>query len=241
MNKRRRYRAVLFLGTVCLLMVGAGGLRLRSQQRQEALNRQLIASLVKQDDHLALSLINAGADPNTHLEPLPAPSIQQLWDYVLHRSPLPVNDSLPALLIACGVYWTDDRGYIYGGHLHSTPLVAAMLRHGANVEVKDDQGWTPLTYAAYQKDRKMVDVLLAHGANANAEGLYGGSPLYWAMSFPWGVDDVLSDDSETPGILLALLAHGAAPNLPDKGGTLLQHAAKRPDLVAILRKAGAKK
>jgi hypothetical protein len=43
MNKHRRYRAALLLGVVFLLIVGTGGLWLRSARRQEALNRQLIA------------------------------------------------------------------------------------------------------------------------------------------------------------------------------------------------------
>ena len=126
MNKRRRYRAVLVLGTVGLLLTVACGLWLRSDRRQEALNRQLIAALVKgdlppqfhyqYDDREALALVDAGADPNTPLVPSPAPSLRQLWNYVIHRSPLPANDSPSAFLIACGARWTtEDKMVSLGG------------------------------------------------------------------------------------------------------------------------------
>jgi hypothetical protein len=253
MNKRRLYRAGLLLGTVGLLITGVCGLWLRSYRRQEALNRQLIAALVKGDrwrwrqetsyDYQeALSLVNAGADPNTPLNPLPAPSLRQPWNYVIHRSPLPVNHSPSAFLIACGAWWTenDDRKLHEVPGENPVPLIQAMFRHGANAEARGEDGWTPLIYAVCQGNRETLDVLLAHGVNANAKAEDGESPLYWAMY--GSVSNVSSKDIDgTSDTVLALLAHGADPNLPDRGGTLLQFAAERPYLVAILRRAGAKK
>jgi len=249
MNRHRFQCAVLLLGIVGLLLMGVCELWLWSYRRQEALNRQLIAALVNghrgqqetPDDYKeALSLVNAGADPNTPWKLLPAPSLRQLWNSLVHHSPLPINDSPTAFLIACGVYWTDNDGYIYGGSLlDRAPLVADMLQHGANVEVKYKDGWTPLTFVAFQRDRETLDVLLAHGVNVNAKGYSDCSPLYWAMHS--AMDELPSEDKETANIVLALLAHGADPNLPDGGGTLLQQAVTRPDLVALLKRAGAKK
>ena len=256
MNTHCRYRAVLVLGTVGLLLTGVCGLWLWSHQRQEALNRQLIAVLVKGDfwrrrqqeppyDYQeALSLVNAGADPNTPLKPLPAPSLRQLCKCLIHRSPLPVNHSPTAFLMACGAYWgeSSDRPklHIVDGE-NPGPLIQAMLKHRANTEVKGGEvGWTPLIYAAYEHHIKTVNVLLEHGVDTNAKAEDGGLPLYWAMYC--SVNNASSSDlAGTSGIVLSLLAHGAAPNLPDRNGTLLQFAAYRPYLVTLLKHAGAKK
>lgn len=76
MIKRARWKSVVVLaaivvvGTIAssLLIVGAGGLWLRSYRQQEALNRQLIAALMKEDDRQALDLVNAGAGPLSNLQ-----------------------------------------------------------------------------------------------------------------------------------------------------------------------------
>jgi ankyrin repeat protein len=246
MNQRRRYRTVLVVGAVFLLIVGACGLWLHSARRQEALNRQLIAALVRGDAKQALVLVNAGADPNTPVEPLPAASLGQLWNTLVRRSPIPVNHSPTALLIACGASWSKHVRYrsgllrvAYGGNTSDpVQLVEAMLRHGANAEAKDTNGMTPVMWATRQQNTKSLDALLKHGVNVNAISDFGEWPLSYAMS---------SSDSSTDAaknIILRLLAHGADPNMSDEyGNTPLQFAQQKdcPDFVALLKQAGAKK
>jgi hypothetical protein len=70
-------------------LIGGTGLWLRAQQRQYALNRALIAALVKGDTRLALTLVNEGADPNTPYNPTPVPSLLELVKQLFHRSPPP--------------------------------------------------------------------------------------------------------------------------------------------------------
>jgi len=264
MNRHRLKRAALFTGLVGLLIVGGIGLSVWRARRQEALNRHLIAVLLKGDvmrwqkvpyDYQeALSLVNAGADPNTPLKPLPAPSLRQLWNYLVHHSPLPVNHSPTAFLMVCGTWWTENedtgslhRRLSFEWNIHMLvdgrkplPLIEAMLEHGANPELKDEHGWTPLINAVSRNDLKTVEVLLNHGADPNAKDEEGGSPLYWAMP-PHVASLDVGDIKGTSGVVRSLLTHGADPNLPTYGGTLLQFAAKRPYLVAILKAAGAKK
>jgi hypothetical protein len=121
------------------------GLWVRCVQRQYALNRQLITALVQGDDKKALTLVKAGADPNTHYKPTRMPSRPELVKQFFHRSP-PVNDSPDALQMVCGAVWSDD-----GMHPRQTPLIvaasdspAAMLRlllaYGANPQAQDEQG-----------------------------------------------------------------------------------------------------
>jgi ankyrin repeat protein len=66
----------------------------------------------------------------------------------------------------------------------------------------DEDGWTPLTFVAFQRDRKMLDVLLAHGVNVNAKGYSDCSPLYWAMHSAIG--ELPSEDKETANIVRGL-------------------------------------
>jgi hypothetical protein len=147
MNKRRFKRFALFTGLAGLLLAGGLWLCLWSLQRQQALNRQLIAALVQRDDQKALMLVNAGADPNTRLKALPPPSFHQWWNFLVHRSPLPVNDSPTAFLLVCGEVWTDvvpsqGRPFtIYDCSAQSAAkLMQPMLKHGANIEAKDENG-----------------------------------------------------------------------------------------------------
>ena len=44
-------------------------------------------------------------------------------------------------------------------------IAKLLLNHGANLEAKDDNGWTALTYAVVRQDREAVRVLLDKGAD----------------------------------------------------------------------------
>ena len=47
-------------------------------------------------------------------------------------------------------------------------LAALMVEQGAEVDIRNDQGWTPLIWASMKGRRKAVDFLIAHGANIHA-------------------------------------------------------------------------
>jgi len=249
-----RRRAVLFtlllrtgvIVTACLWM------RL---QKQEALNRQLIEALVRLDDQQAIVLVNLGAEPNTPFEAPPNISFQQFFNHLFHRSVLPTQRNPTAFLIACGASPTFDDGtpilrmsegpYEYGTPNPATnmdnpekpQLVEVMLQHGGNIDARDQDRQTPLMWAVLAHCPKTVGVLLEHKASVNAQDAYGSTALYLAVEY------------NPPGyhagtdIIRQLLAHGANPNLSRKPNpTVLQLAqVRRPDLLAMLRRAGAKK
>ncbi|KAF8473022.1 hypothetical protein DFH94DRAFT_765373 [Russula ochroleuca] len=52
-----------------------------------------------------------------------------------------------------------------------------LLKHGANVDAKDDKGRTPLHGAVVHGLDGLVCVLLEHGANAGAEDNEGRTPF----------------------------------------------------------------
>jgi ankyrin repeat protein len=100
--------------------------------------------------------------------------------------------------------------------------VNSLIAHGARIDAKDKIGLTAMSYAHTQ--RALMHALLEKGANPSD-----------ALS---GV--VASGDED---LLTALLKRGADPNTNVRGaGSLLHYARmrKRPQIIAILIKAGAR-
>ena len=56
------------------------------------------------------------------------------------------------------------------------------LKHGANVNAKDDNGSTPLHWAAAKNAHETAEVLLKHDADVNAKNKEGWTPLFIAAS-----------------------------------------------------------
>src|SRR5579871_5569409 len=105
---RQRLRPFVLLTVLLLvtLVISGLGLWLRSAKRQYALNRQLIAALIHHDDQKALTLVEAGADPNACYKPSSAPSLLKLVKQVLH--PSLASNSPTAFMIACGAPWNNS-------------------------------------------------------------------------------------------------------------------------------------
>ena len=104
--------------------------------------------------------------------------------------------------------------------------VKLLIRGGANVNVKDEHGWTPLHYATSHIE--VAKVLIDNGANVNAENKYGTTPLHFAGSTE---------------VAKLLLDNGADVNARDgKGQTPLHKAVSEahPEVADLLRKHGAK-
>ena len=61
-------------------------------------------------------------------------------------------------------------------------IVQLLAGHGANLEVTNSIGQTPLLLGATQLKSEIAKILLEHGANPNARELeFGNSPLHWAV------------------------------------------------------------
>lgn len=59
-------------------------------------------------------------------------------------------------------------------------IALALIAHGAKVDVKDENGSTPLIWAAQTCSAKVVKALLEAGANPNAKAKGGATPLMMA-------------------------------------------------------------
>ena len=58
--------------------------------------------------------------------------------------------------------------------------VKALIERGAEIEVLENDGWTPLTIAAREGHLEVVKLLLEKGANVNKSEGGGHTALFWA-------------------------------------------------------------
>lgn len=113
--------------------------------------------------------------------------------------------------------------------------VQSELRCGADIEAKDDGGWTPLHFAAaFNKDPAVIQALLDAGADIEAKSDRGTTPLHAA-----------ANTSAMPAVLQVLqvlLDAGADTEAKDNSGwTPLLGAAfnEDPVVIQVLLEAGA--
>ena len=60
-------------------------------------------------------------------------------------------------------------------------IVELLIAAGADVNAKNDWGWTPLTYAAINDHEEIAELLIAKGADVNAKDDGGETPLDFAI------------------------------------------------------------
>lgn len=139
-----------------------------------------------------------------------------------------------------GCEWWGTRVFFQD---NSVEGVRACLAAGANVNYRDESGFTPLHSAAWlNPDPAVIVALVRAGADVNARDWRGpvndATPLHWAV-----LDDPDIDDfSANPAIIRTLVAAGARVNARDsQGWTPLHWAAYRasPAIVRALLDVGA--
>ncbi len=144
-----------------------------------------------------------------------------------------------------------------------TDLVKKKIESGADVNVKNNYGNTPLIWASDTRQTEIVKLLLEYGADANAKNNNGNTPLHCASIYgyteivklllEYGADANAKDnDVWTPlfcasgeghtEIVKLLLEHGAGVNVKDKYGWTALYCASRKghtEIVKLLKQHGA--
>ena len=95
-----------------------------------------------------------------------------------------VNKAIPNYRSSLEVFHTLLECAAYHGHLEICEL---LIKHGANVNTKNDKGLTPLHRVAAQRKKttlkkhiKICELLLKHGADVNAKNNDGNTPIFYA-------------------------------------------------------------
>ena len=106
------------------------------------------------------------------------------------------------------------------------------LAAGTNVNAKDENGKTPLHFAAFQGHTAIAELLIAKGADLNAKDNQGATPLHGASLFGFGLIVELlidkgadvnakNDDGDTPlDLTLQGRYQGVADLLRKHGGKM---------------------
>lgn len=114
-------------------------------------------------------------------------------------------------------------------------IVRMFLEYGAEVNVRNTNGDTPLHTAAEEGSVEMLRLLLRHGADLDARNDQGETPLYRII-----FRGELHEYPDRMAALKLLLRNGANPNIPDnEGETPLSLVSGDTTLERLLRRHGA--
>jgi ankyrin repeat protein len=125
--------------------------------------------------------------------------------------------------------------------------VKVLLRHGADVNARDEDAATALMHAAADADLPMMKVLLEEGADVNATSKSGATALLWALHDvdkvklllehgAKNLDEALVGGADIPGatpVLKLLAEYGANLQYSKSGFTPLMAASRAGNLNAV--------
>jgi hypothetical protein len=116
----------------------------------------------------------------------------------------------------------------------SKDYIRVLINEGADANAKNNDGWTPLMFAArYSSSPEIVKLLIEKGADVNARDNNGAPLLIYAVR-------------QTPEIVKLLVDNGADVNVKSRGGFTPLNLAESDgnkwgaEIIRILKAAGAK-
>jgi ankyrin repeat protein len=209
--RKKRIRCVAIVGW--LVFIAALLVLIGQQLRQEALDRALIHAVRKLDAPVVNRLLAEGASANARETGEPpwtlARSLDRLLAWVQHR---PIGNSSNRGNSALLVLLTDDGPRAQYEMVRFDSVVAALLRHGCDVNAKTADGYPALIYTVVFSRFDTAITLVQHGANVNATDNQGLSILFLAQN---RVGPLWPGDRRRI-IIRFLKQHGARQNEADK-------------------------
>ena len=166
-----------------------------------------------------VSLLESGADPNYVSD-----NASPLWHFIIEklnmRPEAPTKGSTP-LLIA--LRWRENELGEDTAPPANAETIKALVKYGANVNAADNDGMTPLMFAAWTGNSKSLMFLLSQGAAINAVDKYGYTSLMLACLQSQGA------------IVRSLLTNHAKANMKNVFGDTAFVLAERTGNLKILK------
>ncbi|HLK55882.1 MAG TPA: ankyrin repeat domain-containing protein [Chthonomonadaceae bacterium] len=271
----KRYRGFLYFVSALLLIIAMLTLLCVRTVHQEQLNRALIAAIKTNDTTTALAVLNAGADANAKDSGDAPPSVREILKRFIDRlrGSHTNNEPPSSALLTCFHVRLIVRDYLgrlpdtYVSDPDNPLLVKALLEHGADPNVGDENGVTPLMWAISYRWEESISLLLQHHSNVNQNDTEGVTPLHLAARvgnaqtiqclLDAGADIQASDNAgytplreacrfDNPEAIKILLLHCRNINVRAKNGAtpldavIGENGGWFNDLIKRMRKAGAK-
>lgn len=155
---------------------------------KKKLGRKLYYAILNEEIEKIKFLIKIGADLNIDIDYYGSPLLWAIKtkhneiarmmirrDADLDFSPEGKSSPLNAIMFFISERNADDRKEAF-------KTMKSLIRHGANVNLKDSNGEIPLVKAVVHKSISVVEYLIKHGADINLKNSYGMSPLIMSAS-----------------------------------------------------------
>lgn len=222
MQGKRKHRTGLIALAILLLLVGTVDWLTYAQMQRQKLSPLLIAAASKRNYNEVDSLLDRGADPNCSQDDWLR---SDFWS-TLQRRFTRSHERLYSTVLMNAAKAQDFR------------MIQLLLHYGADVNVRAGRGITALMWAARSGPQggaeeaigvECLRLLVDAGADVDATALDGYTALLWAAG------------AGHKACVALLLNEGARVDARDsQGRTALWYARKDPDMIAFLKKSGAK-
>lgn len=125
------------------------------------------------------------------------------------------NEESPLSILVDTLWWQNNRGR------NIERIMKMGHDNGVSIDLQNEQGWSPLSFAVAYNSPNAVNVFLQYGANVNEAENDGWTPLHFAAFH--GLDDIAT----------TLLSKGADPTLRNRALLLPSSLARNEGHLAL--------